>query len=292
MVIRAGIEFGEFGFDDFYTEAGAFGKRDVAVFADFPVVVDQAWGIVFGVEFVDEKEGDAEAGMEAGGGAEHGHGAMWSQGDEVGFSESSNFFDLADASGVSAIGLEHVEAAFLKIGEHAPDGAVPFSGGHRDADVLFEAFEHFDISGNGDFFKEEQIVGFNGVGELDEGGRWNGAVSVKHDGTFGTDPLSAVFDHANQGVDGLGVPGIGPGTSCAEFEGMRCWVDAKFISGWPSKQSIHWNAPGFAGNVPKGHVDTGEHVGHEGATPHVSMGTVNLLPEVFDAGRVFSDQEF
>ena len=37
-------------------------------------------------------------------------------------------------AGVAAVRLQHVDAAFVQIRQHAPDRAVTFAGGHRDFD--------------------------------------------------------------------------------------------------------------------------------------------------------------
>src|SRR6185295_1896150 len=122
------------------------------------------------VHLVNEQERDREAGVEAGGDTELAAGAVRGEGDEVGFGQRGDFLHLRNAAGVAAVGLQDVDAPLVQVRQHSPDGPVPLAGRQRDFDVLLEPLEDFDVAGDGGLFEEQDVVGLDGGGELDEHG--------------------------------------------------------------------------------------------------------------------------
>ena len=67
-------------------------------------------------------------------------------------------FHVPDTAGMTTVGLQHINAAFVQIVDEAPDGAVAFSGCEWNRNLGFESLEDLDVPGDARFLNEEQVV--------------------------------------------------------------------------------------------------------------------------------------
>src|SRR5262249_55087063 len=181
-----------------------------------------------------------------------------------------------------------VDTALVQVGDHLPDGAVALAGGQRNVNRLLEALEHLDVAGNRGLLDEQNVIRFEGAGELDEGGRRHGTVGVEHDRAVGADLVARRLDGLYHAVDVGGIAGMLVDAVRRHFLGLGRVIDADAIAARAAEQAIDRHAPQLAGDVPAGHVEAREGVHHEGAAAYVTMRPVDLLPQVFDARRVLA----
>ena len=84
---------------------------------------------------------------------------------------------------VAAIGLEDVQAAVLQIREHFENRAIPFTCCQWNRNLFLQSFEDFNVAGNGRLFDEQQVVGLDRSGQLNERRRGERAVGIEHNGS-------------------------------------------------------------------------------------------------------------
>ena len=77
----------------------------------------------------------------------------------------------------------------------------------------------------------------------------------------------------------------------AELRRLGGGVHADLVAQRPAEQAVDRHAPEFARDVPQSHVDGRDDVDHDRAAAHVAVGSVQLLPEVLDAGGVFAVEQ-
>ena len=130
-----------------HAQADALRQRDVALLVHGPVDHRDATGVeahVGRVKLMDEEERRGRRGVDAGGNAEVARGAMRRERHGVSLGQRGDFPHLRNAARVAAVRLEHVNAPFLQIGDHPPDGAVALAGRERAVDGLLKALENLD----------------------------------------------------------------------------------------------------------------------------------------------------
>ncbi len=172
-----------------------------------------------------------------------------------------------------------------------PDGAIAFPRGQGHADRGLDALEDLDVAGNGGFLQEKQVVGLDGVGELNERGGRQGAMGIEHDGAVGADFFAGRLDGADDAVDVGRVAGVLEDAGRRQLDGLGRVIDADALTAGAAQKPVNGNAPQLAGDVPQGLIDARDGVDHDGAGPHVPVRAEQLLPQVFDARGVLAVEQ-
>ena len=103
--------------------------------------------------------------------------------------------------------------------------------------------------------------------------------------------LAGFLDMAHERHDVAGAAGERVGTAGAELGGLGRGVHADLVAHRTAEEAIDRHAPEPAGDVPQRHVDGRDDVGDDGAAAHVTVGAIELLPQVLDAGGVFAVEQ-